>query len=83
MRTWHRTIDKKQKNFTRGRHVFECERDRDRDRQREGYRKSKDRKKFKKSKKVKLKGVFSIEMERYLIMCLRLLTIVWVFFDGA
>lgn len=35
LRTWHRTIDKKQKNFTRGRHVFECVIDRDR--QREGW----------------------------------------------
>lgn len=40
LRTWHRTIDK---NFTRGRHVFECVRVRDTER--EGLPKSKNRKK--------------------------------------
>lgn len=38
-----------------------CERQRERER---GFTKSENHKKSKKSKKVKLKGVFSIEMER-------------------
>lgn len=63
LRTWHRTIDK---NFTRGRHVFECVIDRERER---GFTKSENHKKSKKSKKVRLKGVFSIEMEGITCPC--------------